>query len=684
MIQSKRINIIIAIAVVFALLVSMLLIFLGKSDLLNTSASEPLYASELFGTDLISIEIKADEKDWQEMLDNAINEEFIAVDVTVNGTEFKNVGIRPKGNSSLTQVVNSDSDRYSFRLQFDKYIKGQTCFGLQSFVVNNILGDNTYMKEYVSYELMQEAGVDAPYFGFTNIKVNGNAWGLYLAVELYNDSYEQRVFGDTCGMLYNVKSRDMGGGGMNGERPEGTRQSDKKDTDKAKNEESFTNQPPPSDASQKTASIQESETKESTGDRTKQGNNSTGSPFQNGLDSKTGMNTPGGGMGGPGGNSNNGGSLEYSDDSSSSYSSIFDNVVGKGSEANYQSVIKAIKALNEGNELEKYFEVDQILRYLAAHTIVVNLDSYSSSMAQNYYIYENDGKVTILPWDYNLAWGGFQSRDASSVINFPIDTPLSGVEMASRPLIQKLFENEEYLTRYHSYLQELIDHYFSNGKFEEKVNTLSALIDESVQNDTTAFCSYEEYKTSLEAFITLGNLRAESIQGQLDKTIPSTTEEQAANPDKLISADGLNLSVLGSMMQSKGDDKGGGENGARGDKTVPTNSNMPDSALMQQAMQILMSSNGEVTDSLKTQLSELGLTKEQIENLVSMQASFSNRERNSKQPSDTMQNGKNQNAMPSDRHGNQEINWDYLLEITILIGILTVGIFIAAKAKRNY
>lgn len=54
-----------------------------------------------------------------------------------------------------------------------------------SFVANNMVGDNTYMKEYVSYELMQEIDVDASLFGFADIKVNGEGWGLYLALETF-------------------------------------------------------------------------------------------------------------------------------------------------------------------------------------------------------------------------------------------------------------------------------------------------------------------------------------------------------------------------------------------------------------------------------------------------------------------------------------------------------------------
>ena len=173
-------------------------------------------------------------------------------------------------------------------------------------------------------------------------------------------------------------------------------------------------------------------------------------------------------------------------------------------------------------------------------------------MAQNYYIYEKDGKIAILPWDYNLAWGGFQSRDASSVINFPVDTPVRGVEMSERPLLEKLLANEEYLERYHNYLQNLIDVYFSNRKFEAKIKELDGLIGDYVKNDVSSFCSYEDYEKAVSAFITLGNLRAQSVQGQLNGMVPSSTAEQMAYPEKLIPAGDLNLQILGSMMGGEG------------------------------------------------------------------------------------------------------------------------------------
>jgi len=527
-------------SIAVALAMSLAFTAVGAAQEANTgNASEPEYATKIFGTDIISIKIIADEAVWQGMLDNAINEQYIMVDVIVNGTKFLNVGIRPKGNSSLTQVAASNSDRYSFRLQFDEYVKGQTCFGLDSFVVNNMLGDSTYMKEYVSYELMGEIGVDAPYFGYADIKVNGENWGLYLAVERYSKSYEQRVFKDTSGMLYNVKISGMNGnegGNLPGQLlgnapalPEGQNVPVMKQIPPGIVGNLDTSPPAGSTWANFTPPV-----------------NADGSAFVPQMRGEIGgMERNFGGIGGRG---SSGGSLEYTDDDVESYSAIFDNVVGKGTDSDFQRVVQALKALSEGEELEKYFDIDQILRYLAAHTIVVNLDSYSSSMAQNYYIYEREGQITILPWDYNLAWGGFQSGSATLVVNFPIDTPLSGVEMASRPLIDKLFANEGYLEKYHSYLQQLIDDYFANGKFEEKISALDALLSDYVKNDATAFCSYEEYKKAISAFSVLGDLRAQSVQGQLDGSIPSTTAAQNQSTDKLIPAGDLKLSDLGSMM----------------------------------------------------------------------------------------------------------------------------------------
>ena len=569
MIENRKLVIIVSIAMFLALMTSIAMIVLGnKPSEIDTMVSEVEYATEIFDKEIISVEIIVNETDWQDMLDNAENEQYIMVDVIVNGTTFTNVGIRPKGNSSLAQVASSNSDRYSFRLKFDEYIDGQTCFGLESFVLNNMLTDNTYMKEYISYELMQEIGVDAPYFGFAEIKVNGEGWGLYLAVETYGSSFETRTYNTTSGMMYNVKSADIG-------------------ESRIVTEEQSTSFIPPNQTINKEDDAQSTKN------------------IRNVVSS--------------------GGSLEYTTDEISSYDAIFTNVVGDGTDSDFKEVIAAIYALSIGEDLESYFDIDQILKYLAAHTIVVNFDSYSSDMAQNYYIYENNGKVTILPWDYNQAWGGFQSTDVSTVVNFPIDTPVNGVEMSSRPLLEKLFSNPVYLETYHNYLQELMTSYFSDGKWEEKITQLDALISEYVKNDNTAFCTFEEYEIAVEAFITMGNLRYQSIQGQLDGTVPSTIAEQSANADMLIATGDLSLTSLGSMTN------GGNREDIRNITTNAVNpqsdandvtnidENMPNREIIEKARQILQESGGTLTTEANTKLLEIGLTDEQISMILQIE-----------------------------------------------------------------
>jgi spore coat protein CotH len=461
----------------------------------STTSGSPDYVEKIFGSEIISLDILADPDKWQTMLDNATAEEYIKVDVVVNGTTFTNVGIRPKGNSSLMQVAQSTSDRFSFRLKFDEYVDGQTCFGLDTFVINNMFGDNTYLKEYISYDLMRTIGVDCPYYNFADVKLNSELWGFYLAVEAYNDSYELRENGDDSGILYNVKTGmdNMGGNNL----PNGQR---------------------------------------------------------GGFPGDQTQNNPGRGMGA----ANDGGSLIYTDDNSESYSAIFANAVGTVSDEDEQAVIAALKALSTGTGLEQSFDVDAILRYLAAHTLVVNqdLDSYSSNMAQNYYIYEYNGQLTILPWDYNLAWGGFENSLASDVVNFPIDTPVSGVSMADRPLLNQLLSDSDYLAKYHDYLQILIDQYFDNGKFAAKIVALRGLIDDYVKNDPSAFCTYADFEKAVTAFSQLGDLRAQSVQGQLDGYIPATTAGQQAEPGKLVNAEKIDLKDLGGMGRGQGQDQG--------------------------------------------------------------------------------------------------------------------------------
>lgn len=432
---------------------------------------------------------------------------------------------------------------------------------------------------------------------------------MYLALETVDSSYLDRVKNGE-GELYKPDSLDMAGiaGGNNNPqaRPESK--------DQAENT---------TDSSTGASKIASSDADKSNDNSSVVSQEMPGEAANNGPPAfGDGGNLP---FGGAGGNGPGGGmqaddavSLIYSDDNESSYASIFDNSETKSDVEDHNRVIKAIKNLNEGTDLEQYVDIDSVLRYLAAHTAVVNLDSYSSNMGHNYYLYENDGQISILPWDYNMAFGGFQSHSANDVVNFPIDTPVSGVSMEDRPLISKLLEQPEYMQKYHQYLQQIIDGYFSEGQFEKRIDQIDALISSYVEKDPSALYTYEAYKTAVSELKELGTLRGESIQGQLDGTIPSTTQDQESAADKLIDASSVNLTALGGETGEKGGQDIGGNADESGGKTggISALGGM-DAQTMQKIMEIFGSAeNNTLTEAQRTQLKDLGLTDAQISEML--------------------------------------------------------------------
>ena len=129
---------------------------------------------------------------------------------------------------------------------------------------------------------------------------------------------------------------------------------------------------------------------------------------------------PGGGMG------SDDVKLRYIDDDPDSYSNIFQNAKTDITKADQARLIASLKALSEGESLEGVLDIDKVLRYFVVHNFVRNGDSYTGSMVHNYYLYEEEGRLSMIPWDYNLAYGTFQGGDAGSEVNAPIDTPEIG------------------------------------------------------------------------------------------------------------------------------------------------------------------------------------------------------------------------------------------------------------------
>ena len=419
--------------------------------------------------------------------------------------------IRPKGNTSLTSIANDPTtDRYSFKLEFDYYVDGQTCFSLDKLILNNNYADATNMKEALIYDMYQYLGADDSLYNYAKLSVNGEYWGVYLALEAVEDSFLLRNYGVQDGELYKPDSMNIGGGGE----PGGDFKADDMD---------FENMTPP-DMDREDAP----QPPDSSGER----------PAENFdfPDGKGGFSMSGGGA-----------DLNYTDDELDSYETIWDGEIADTTKAEHKRVVTALKNISEGNALEDYMDVDNLLRYMAVHVFSVNEDSLSGSMAHNYYLYEAGGKLNLIPWDYNLALGGMgRSNDATSVVNSAIDNAFSGTNF-----FDTLMADETCHSWYYAYLQQLVSEYIDGGGFDAFYTRVRSQIDALVESDPTTFYSYDEYLTAAETLYQVVKLRGQSIQGQLDGTIPSTEAAQRTS-DALVDASALDLSAMGYMNSGAG------------------------------------------------------------------------------------------------------------------------------------
>ena len=476
MLTHKNIDIFCILSTIVAIVISIFFIN-GKSTVNEKTDYTMEYENILFDdTKIHSINIVID--DWNKFLDTCTNEDYTVCSVMIDGELYKNIGIRAKGNTSIKSVEDIGNGRYSFKLEFDKYTDGYTYHGLDKIVLNNLIEDSTMMKDYLAYKLMSEFDVAAPLCSYVYITVNGEDWGLYLAVEAIEESFLQRNFGTDYGELYRPESND---------------------TDKYEVKTTFN-------------------TREPVGMK----------PLSN---RDFGRNSPDI-------------KLQYTDDSINSYNTIFSNAKTNITRADKYRLIKSLKSLSTDKNMDNTVDIEQVIRYFVVHNYVVNGDSYTGSIVHNYYLYEKDGKLSMIPWDYNLAFGTFRMGHRSSVVNDPINTPQSVTDKYNdRPMIDWIFKDDKYTELYHKYFKEFIGSTDISGM----IDTTYELIAPYIKRDPTKFYTYNEFKLGVSTLREFCKLRTLSIQGQLSGEISATSEGQKQDKSGLINDSELNVADMGTM-----------------------------------------------------------------------------------------------------------------------------------------
>ena len=101
----------------FVLILTLFFVNAERFDI-KKAYSAPEYESRLFDTSYVhTVDIVMD--NWDEFTANCKNEEYYSCAVVIDNKAYKNVAIRAKGNTSLTQVESYGNNRYSFKIEFN-------------------------------------------------------------------------------------------------------------------------------------------------------------------------------------------------------------------------------------------------------------------------------------------------------------------------------------------------------------------------------------------------------------------------------------------------------------------------------------------------------------------------------------------------------------------------------------
>jgi|GEM_PF-1900880 len=141
---------------------------------------------------------------WRSLL-RTIKEEYVEADFEWQETKVKRVGVRFKGNSSLSMGIREG--KFPFKIDFDRFVD-QDFLGMKKLNLSNNFKDPTMMREYLAYELFRKSGLCASRATFVKLFVTVKGqfekryFGLYTAVEQVDGVFLRNRFGNSEGTLF--------------------------------------------------------------------------------------------------------------------------------------------------------------------------------------------------------------------------------------------------------------------------------------------------------------------------------------------------------------------------------------------------------------------------------------------------------------------------------------------------
>lgn len=139
-------------------------------------------------------------------------------------------------------------------------------------------------------------------------------------------------------------------------------------------------------------------------------------------------------------------------------------------------------------EIESYLDVDAFLRFMAVTAIIANCDSFHGGHNYCLYLHPETKKFHFIPWDLDLALGGFPMLDAAEQMDLSLTKPYVG----RSNLADRLMVNKQFADKYHQVLKEVAQLCFAKEKLLTEIAAIEKVVKPLIEKEMTAVAARKE------------------------------------------------------------------------------------------------------------------------------------------------------------------------------------------------
>jgi spore coat protein H len=139
-------------------------------------------------------------------------------------------------------------------------------------------------------------------------------------------------------------------------------------------------------------------------------------------------------------------------------------------------------------EIASYLDVDAFLKFMAVTAIVANFDSFHGGHNYCLYLHPETNKFHFIPWDLDLALGGFPMLGAPEQMDLSLTKPYAG----QSKLADRLMANKEYAERYQQILKEVVPLCFAKEKLLTEIAAIEKVVKPLIEKEMTAVAARKE------------------------------------------------------------------------------------------------------------------------------------------------------------------------------------------------